>query len=162
MDYPHKAVIRDNKVITYLADSKDRSLRAYHVLDGSVFDLKLVPGIHADVLLTLKDSYDAFIIEGFGVGGVPSLAEAGFVEAIEEFMDEGKVIVITTQVPLEGSDLSVYEVGRIFKQNKRLLEAYNMTLEAAVAKLMWILGQTRDPKEIKKLFYTQINHDLDI
>jgi len=34
-----------------------------------------------------------------------------------------------------------------------------MTTESIVAKLMWILGQTSDQKEIRKMFYQTINHD---
>ena len=39
---------------------------------------------------------------------------------------------MTTQVTNEGSDMSVYEVGRSIKQEFGLLEAYDMTLEAVV------------------------------
>ena len=35
-----------------------------------------------------------------------------------------------------------------------------MTMEAAVTKLMWILGQTHSPEEIRKLFYYPVQHDL--
>lgn len=35
-----------------------------------------------------------------------------------------------------------------------------MTLEATVTKMMWILAQTRDFSECKKLFYTTINKDI--
>ena len=61
---------------------------------------------------------------------------------------------------LEGSDLSVYEVGRVFKEDERILEAYNMTLEAITTKLMWVLGCTDDRKRQKELFYKEINFDI--
>jgi L-asparaginase len=35
-----------------------------------------------------------------------------------------------------------------------------MTLEATVTKLMWILGQTKDAAEIRRLFYTTVNRDI--
>ena len=35
-----------------------------------------------------------------------------------------------------------------------------MTTEAVVAKLMWILGQTRDRSEVERLFYTPIAKDI--
>lgn len=60
---------------------------------------------------------------------------------------------MTTQVPNEGSNLAVYHVGGRLKSALRLLEAYDMTTEAAVAKLMWIMGQTRDFDEAERLFY---------
>ena len=35
-----------------------------------------------------------------------------------------------------------------------------MTLEAAVTKLMWILAQTREPEEVRRLLYTTVNRDM--
>lgn len=35
-----------------------------------------------------------------------------------------------------------------------------MTIESVITKMMWILGQTSDIKEIKRLFYTPVYHDL--
>ena len=67
---------------------------------------------------------------------------------------------MATQVTNEGSNMSVYEVGKNIKQEFGLLEAYDMTLEAAVTKIMWILGQTKDPEEIRALFYKTVNRDI--
>ena len=75
-------------------------------------------------------------------------------------MERDKIVVMTTQVPNEGSDLTVYHVGGHLKQTLRLLEAYDMTTEAAVAKLMWIMGQTRDFTEAERLFYTPVARDI--
>ena len=52
----------------------------------------------------------------------------------------------------------VCELGRQITQ--QILEAYDMTLEAVVTKLMWILGQTSDPEEIREMFYKTINRDM--
>ena len=60
----------------------------------------------------------------------------------------------------EGSDLTVYHVGGRLKSTLRLLEAYDMTTESAVAKLMWILGQTRDFNEAERLFYRPVARDI--
>ena len=56
-------------------------------------------------------------------------------------------LVMATQVPGEGSDMEVYEVGYVSKKQYHLMEAYDMTTEAALVKLMWILGTTKDPNE---------------
>ena len=60
----------------------------------------------------------------------------------------------------EGSDLSVYHVGNSIKQNLPILEAYDMTTEAVIAKLMWILSQTTQRAEVEKLFYTPVACDI--
>ena len=46
------------------------------------------------------------------------------------------------------------------KQYDSVLEAYDMTTEAVVTKLMWILGQTREPAGIRRLFYTTVAQDI--
>ena len=35
-----------------------------------------------------------------------------------------------------------------------------MTLEATVTKLMWILGQTKEPEQVKEMFYQTVGHDI--
>ena len=52
-------------------------------------------------------------------------------ELIRRLNEEaGKTIVMMTQVPYEGSDMEVYQVGYQVKEKYQLMEAYNMTLEA--------------------------------
>ena len=94
--------------------------------------------MQADFLL---ERNDALIIESFGVGGLPEAG--GFYDCVRRWMEAGRVVVLTTQVENEGSDLGVYHVGYRLKSDLGVLEAYDMTTEAVVAKLMWILGQTR-------------------
>ena len=60
----------------------------------------------------------------------------------------------------EGSDLGIYEVGRLAKELPGVLEAHDMTPEASVTKLMWVLGQTDDRALAQKMFTTPIQHDL--
>ena len=120
--------------------------------------MKLIPGAGAAQLGFLLSVSDAVIIESYGVGGVPTAG--GFVECIADAAGRGKTIVMTTQVQSEGSDLGVYQVGYHLKGAAGVLEAYDMTTEAVVTKLMWILGQTRARDEIERLFYTPVAHDI--
>ena len=120
--------------------------------------LKLVPGADRTVADFLLERNDALIIESFGVGGLPE--DGGFYECLQKWMEAGRIVVLTTQVPSEGSDIGVYHVGHHLKKNLKVLEAYDMTTEAVVAKLMWILGQTCDRTEVEKLFYTPVAMDI--
>ena len=60
---------------------------------------------------------------------------------------------MATQVTHEGSDMEVYQVGKVIKEKFPVLESYDMTLEASVTKMMWVLGQTQDIEECRKLFF---------
>ena len=50
------------------------------------------------------------------------------------------------------------EVGKKVKQDFNMIEAYDMTLEAVITKLMWLMG--REEQDMQKAFYTQVNHDI--
>ena len=133
--------------------------RFYDRLDPGVFVLKLIPGIDAGIFDDLKAHYRALVIESFGVGGLPCYGDESFYHAVRDWVQSGRVIVMTTQVPHEGSDMEVYQVGHRAKRELGLIEAYSMTSEAVVTKLMWILGQTDDYAEICRLFRTPVQKD---
>lgn len=163
VDYPERAVIRDGKLIRYLAPrayAYGAEPVFYDRLEDRVLLLTLIPGMGAEALRLLKDSYQAVILQSFGVGGLPGGGSGPLAQAVAEWLAGGKTIVMMTQVPYEGSDMSVYQVGQQVKEKFSLIEAYNMTLEAATAKLMWVLGQTGDPEQVRELFYRPVQFDV--
>ena len=161
VDYPELAIIRDGRLIRYLAELDYRDgPEFFHRLEERVLLLTLIPGMGADALSALRDSYQAVILQSFGVGGVPGGGSGPFARAMEDWLRAGKTIVMMTQVPYEGSDMAVYQVGYQVKEKYQLMEAYNMTLEAAATKLMWVLGQTRDSEEVRRLFYQPVQWDI--
>lgn len=160
INYPYLAVLQDGRILRYIHGSKAAEPQFYESLDERVGVLKLIPGMDTDVLRYLLEKNDAVIIESFGVGGLPDYEGADFYRCVREYTARGRLVVMTTQVSNEGSDLAVYHVGHRLKSERGVLEAYDMTTEAVVAKVMWILGQTRDFDEIRRLFYTPVAFDL--
>ena len=134
---------------------KERPVHVYDQLNDRVCALKLTPGLNPAVLSRLKPDYDAVIVETFGIGGIPDL----FHDAVFDWVGSGRALVVTTQVPEEGLDLGVYEVGRAYAELPGILKGDDMTTEALVAKTMWALGQTTDPAILQGLFYRPVNHD---
>ncbi len=164
INYPYIANIQDGKIVFYV-DDKDKissDVIFYKNINSNVFLLKLIPNISHEIIAHLKDVCDAVIIESFGLGGLPNYNQSkmSFASALKEFVADGKVAVMATQVPHEGSDLSVYQVGTKVRDIKNVLEARDMTLEAVVTKLMWVLGNFEGIESIEREFYKTINHDI--
>ena len=161
VNYPDLAVVQDEHLLQYMRCACYPSPVFYDALDDKVGLLKLIPGTPAAVLEFMLDRFDGLVIESFGVGGLPEYeGDASYFDIIHRGIARGKLVVMTTQVPNEGSNLAVYHVGGRLKSALCLLEAYDMTTEAAVAKLMWIMGQTRDFDETERLFCRPVARDI--
>ena len=162
INFPYPAVLQDGRVIRYLPTRpyKADDVRFYHALEPGVCVLKLTPGAQPALLGYLFEHYACIVIESFGVGGIPAPLVEEFYRQMARY--EGRrTVVMTTQVAHEGSNMSVYEVGKRIKQDFGLIEAYDMTLEAVITKMMWILGQgVCGHDEVEALFHTCINHDI--
>lgn len=163
VNYPVLALIRNDRIVRVSSVDKrveqPRTPRFYTKLDERVIVLKLTPELRPSIFSLLQEDYDAIILETFGIGGVPEYADGSYEQAIDAWIGSGRVLVMTTQVPEEGLDLGVYEVGRAYTHKVGILQGGDMTSESLVAKTMWALGQTRDIEQLSKLFYRVVNHD---
>ncbi len=161
INYPVAAFIDGRRIVRYMSLSPDRGPRRfYHELTPKVFLLKLIPGIEPDILDYVADRYAAVVIESYGVGGLPFADRRDFLRKLDSLTKKGCVVVIATQVTLEGSDVERYEVGGKALSRYNLLQSYDMTIEAVVTKLMWLLAQGGDFKTIQQRFYTPVAQDL--
>lgn len=158
INFPELAHIDSGRLIRYVPESYCGDTEFFDYLNPNVGLLKLTPGMSNDVMRYAIDKYDGLVVESFGVGGLPEYSD--FYQQIKHAVDKGKLIVMTTQVPNEGSDLSVYRVGNILKNSLCVLEAHDMTSEAVLAKLMWVLAQTDSFDKAQELFYKPVYHDI--
>lgn len=160
INFPFLAIIQDEKVYRYITDrNNEKEVKFFDNLNTNVFVLKLIPSLTPKILDEIFKNYDAIIIESYGVGGIPKIIETKLKELVQTYNNE-KIIIMTTQVPQEGSDIGVYEVGKRISSIS-YLEAHDMTIESTVTKIMWILGNF-DFKftEIENEFYRKINYDM--
>jgi len=159
--YPVAAFIDDSRIIHYCENQAiEAEATFFDRLNPRIFLLKLVPGMEPDVLDYIGERYDVVIIESYGVGGIPFHDKRNFLDSIARLHRHGKLVVIASQVMLEGSYASLYEVGARAMNQYEVLQAYDMTTEAALVKLMWLTAQTMDSNEIRRLFYKRIHHDI--
>ncbi len=162
LNYPFTAVIQDGMLVRYIDEAPlTGGVRFYYDMCESICPLKLIPGMRPDILSYLFAHYDCIVIESFGVGGIPQNLVNAFYDEMERWAGCGKCVVMTTQAAKEGSNMTVYEVGKKVKQDFNLIEAYDMTFEAVITKLMWIMGMgCADYDSIRDRFYTTVNHDI--
>ncbi len=160
IDYPEIGFVRGRTVKYYINEKIVGPVRFYTEIDPAVTVVKLIPGMRSDIFDYVAARYHAVIIESFGVGGIPYYENDEFTEKIERLVSAGVRIVMTTQVPHEGSDMSIYQVGLSIKEMYRLPEAYELTTEAVVAKVMWALPQTKTAEEFSELFLSPVGNDM--
>lgn len=162
INYPVAAFIDERRILQYVEApcAPQPGVQFYDALCPCVCVLKLIPGMRPDTLRYLGKEYDAILIESYGVGGIPFHGSRNFMAELAALTNNGKVVVLATQVMLEGSDAEVYEVGFEAVNRYNVLQAYDMTVEAASVKLMWAMAQTHEFEQVKRLFYQNINNDI--
>ena len=146
LNVPDLGCVRDGRVEWAdgaEADDVTSGVRFYDALNPRVAVLKITPGMDALVVDALRPACDALVVEAFGLGGIPEYD--GITDTLLAWVDAGKTLVMTTQCPYEGADLSVYEVGRAFCDRPGVLMGGSATTEALLAKTMWALAQATDP-----------------
>ena len=112
--------------------------------------LKVFPGLPPEILLRIAElEYHGIVIEGFGSGNLPT-QENALIDAIQRVVKKGCSVVISSQCAFGQADLSIYEVSRA-AADVGAISASDMTSEAALVKLAWVLGHTSDADEVEEM-----------
>ena len=162
VNFPNLAVIQEGKIIRYIPQPFfEEPVKFTRKVRDSIVVFKLIPGSKPELLEYLVQNYDCLVIESFGVGGIPEKLVDAFYRQMKQWISKGKIVVMATQVVKEGSNMEIYEVGRKVKKDFDLIEAYDMTLEATVTKLMYLMECFgADYHAVREGFYRTVNFDL--
>jgi L-asparaginase len=113
--------------------------RVENKMDSHVLSITMTPGLEPDIIdFAVNKGYKGIVLACYGAGGVNTETE-NFLPAIRRAIEKGVRIVCITQCLFDGVDLSLYPMG-ILATQAGVESGGGLTLEAAVTKLMWELG----------------------
>ena len=138
----------------------DDKLVVHKNLVSDVAVLKLYPGISPKVVEAILNApVRGIVMETFGAGNTTT--DQWFIDLLKAAIDNGKVILDISQCKVGTVELGRYETSKQLK-DIGVANGYDMTYESAVTKMMHLLGQLDDPKEVKRLLETDIRGEITV
>lgn len=132
----------DGKTPTALAMNEDVSM------------IQSYPGLSPEHILDVVR--DGTVLVGTGLGHVARRC----LDAVRAVIDRGAHVVMTSQCYYGRVDMHVYSTGRDLL-NTGVISGEDMQPEVAYIKLMWVLGQTQDPHEVRRMMETNLRGEMD-
>jgi L-asparaginase len=119
-------------------------------LDASVGALRLFPGLSAELVRNaLREPLQGLVLEAYGAGNAP-VDDKELLRAISDATARGVVIVDCTQCLRGTVDLRAYATGSALLR-VGVIGGADMTVEAALAKLVYLLSTMRLTSHVRDL-----------
>ena len=136
-------------------------LKVYTELDTNVVTLRLFPGIQPQILdgIFAIKGLKAVVLETFGAGN----ASTGewFTSRIKGAVEKGILVLNVTQCPAGRVEMDLYDTGVQLKK-AGVCSGYDLTVEAALTKLMYLLGRYDDIDEVKNMLDKPVSGEFSL
>jgi len=150
--------LKVNKELLVHAHKKE-ALQVHKAFDTNVMIVKMFPGINQKVLETLVgiSGLRGIVLETFGAGNAPT--ESWFIALLQKAIQAGIHIVNVTQCSGGSVDMGKYETSSELKKIG-IISGKDCTTEAAITKLMHLLGQNITAANFKEVFENAMRGEM--